>query len=280
MTTTAVRKYYEETRFDYNVAWFTSRNLSIHFGFYDEHAQRHDDAVLNANRVMAEAAGIRPGERVLDAGCGVGGAAFWLAENRGVSVTGITLVAQQVDDCQAKAAEFGLSEKTDFQQASFLDAPFPDASFDVVWACESVCHAENKADFYREAARLLRPSGRVVMADFMRFRRPMEPKVESKMLRGFNGWAVGDIDSGQEYFDTASAAGFENIVIRDCSKYVRVSFRNVLRHCRRWLWLGKILLALGVRSRVQHGNLAGTVDICETFLDGEWFYGLLTAVKQ
>lgn len=280
MNTDHIKKYYDDTRFDYNVAWFTNRNLSIHFGFYDEHANRHDNAVLNTNRVMADAVNIQPGERVLDAGCGVGGTAFWLVEHRGAIVTGITPVKHQVDACQTKAKELGLSEQADFQQVSYLETGFPDSSFDVVWACESVCHAENKADFYREAARLLKPGGRLVMAEYMRFHRPMEEPSESKMLRGFSGWAISDIDAGKEHFDMATQAGLEKIIIRDCSKYVRVSFRNVWRHCKRWLWLGKILRAVGIRSKVQHGNLTGTIDICETFLDGHWFYGLLTAVKK
>ena len=48
------------------------------------------------NRVLADRAGIRPGQRVLDAGCGVGGSSLWLAEQRGAAVVGITPVASQV----------------------------------------------------------------------------------------------------------------------------------------------------------------------------------------
>ncbi len=279
-TQSKIIDYYNETRFDYNVAWSTNKNLSIHFGFYDQNANRHEEAVLNTNRFMADRVGVKKGQRILDAGCGVGGAAFWLAANKGAFVTGITPVAHQVQVCNEMAAKLGLQGNTEFVEADYLAIPFPDDSFDVVWACESVCHAENKIAFYEEAFRVLKPGGRLVMAEYMRYCRPLPAVAENRMLAGFSGWAINDIDSGAEHYRMAEKSGFENISINDCSARVRVSFRNVLRHCKRWLWLDRILLLLKIRSKVQHGNLVGTIGICETFLDGHWFYGLLTAAKK
>ncbi|HNM26892.1 MAG TPA: hypothetical protein PKL15_15730, partial [Saprospiraceae bacterium] len=74
-----VQTYYALTGFDYRIIWAGGRNLAVHFGYYDEHANRHQDALDNLNRALADYAGIRPGERVLDAGCGRGSAVFWLA---------------------------------------------------------------------------------------------------------------------------------------------------------------------------------------------------------
>jgi len=274
-----IKAYYNETQSDYNNAWFTDKTLAIHFGFYDENATTHEEAVLNVNRVMANLVDVKKGERVLDAGCGVGGAALWLAKNKEARVTGISPVAHQIEKGNAKALEMGLSHLADFQELSFLDTQFPNETFDVVWACESVCHAANKDEFYQEAFRILKPGGRLVMAEYMRFQRPMNKKAEKQLLRGLSGWAIKDIDSGKEHFEHAKNIGFRQVIIRDYSKYTRVSLRNLLRHVDRWLWLGKILVSLGLRSKVQHGNLAGSKDICETFLDGHWFYGLLTAQK-
>lgn len=228
---------------------------------------------------MADMAGVKKGQKILDAGCGVGGAAFWLAANKNAFVSGITPVAHQVQTCNEMATKLGLQESTEFVESDYLDMPFADASFDVVWACESVCHAEKKLAFYKEASRVLKPGGKIVMAEYMRYHRQLPKDAENTMLNGFSGWAINDIDSGAEHYHMALESGFENILINDCSAYVRVSFRNVLRHCKRWLWLGRILLSLKVRSKVQHGNLVGTIGICETFLNGHWFYGLLTAKK-
>src|SRR5439155_14864192 len=75
--------YYEETWLDFRVLWMTLGNPAIHFGYWDEGTRRHGQSLDNMNRVMADIACVSQGDRVLDAGCGVGGAAFWLAQNRG-----------------------------------------------------------------------------------------------------------------------------------------------------------------------------------------------------
>ena len=53
--------------------WEVHKNYSLHFGFHEKNHMRHNDAVVNANRVLAEIARIRAGDRILDAGCGWGG---------------------------------------------------------------------------------------------------------------------------------------------------------------------------------------------------------------
>ena len=52
---------------------------ALHFGMRDGAADDHFAALLHTNRVLADAADVRPGSRVLDAGCGIGGSALWLA---------------------------------------------------------------------------------------------------------------------------------------------------------------------------------------------------------
>src|SRR5215207_8911507 len=66
-----VHTYYDHTRFDYRTMW-SRRSRAVHFGYYDEHADKHADALHNLNRVLADLAGIQPGESILDAGCGWG----------------------------------------------------------------------------------------------------------------------------------------------------------------------------------------------------------------
>src|SRR5919112_1843604 len=50
----------------------------------------------------------------------------------------------------------------DFLEASYFDMPFEDNSADVVWAIESVCHAKDKFQFYKEAFRVLKPGGKLI----------------------------------------------------------------------------------------------------------------------
>ncbi|MEP7189784.1 MAG: methyltransferase domain-containing protein, partial [Roseiflexaceae bacterium] len=162
----AVIAYYDQTWLDYRLFWLNRRTLSVHFGYTDPTTRGHTDALLNMNRVLADRAAIQPGTRVLDAGCGVGGSSLWLAQARDAIVVGITPVASQVARARRFAAMRKLGDQITFEQADYTNTPFPDASFDVVWALESLCHAPAKAAFYREVARLLRPGGRLVLAEY------------------------------------------------------------------------------------------------------------------
>ena len=68
-------------------------DLGLHCGFFDAQHRAHDEAILNMNRVLASAAGISQQDRVLDAGCGIGGSAIWLARKIGARVTGEPAIA-------------------------------------------------------------------------------------------------------------------------------------------------------------------------------------------
>ncbi len=86
-------------------------------------------------------------DHVLDAGCGVGGAALYLAENRNLPVTGITLSEKQLEFSKQNAIKRGLDDKVSFQLMDFTQTSFEDESFDMIWACESVCHTPDRRLF-------------------------------------------------------------------------------------------------------------------------------------
>ncbi len=82
------------------------------------------------NRALADRIGMRPGQRVLDAGCGVGGSALWLAREGGVEVVGVTLVASQVERARRFAAEVGMAERVTFALDDYASRSFPAGAFD------------------------------------------------------------------------------------------------------------------------------------------------------
>ncbi len=101
----SIRSYYDATTADYRFLWLNPDNRAMHFGYWDEVTRSHGESLVNLNRVLAREIGIRPGQRVLDAGCGVGGSAIWLAKTFGVEVVGITPVAGQVRQARRYAKQ-------------------------------------------------------------------------------------------------------------------------------------------------------------------------------
>jgi len=271
--------YYDHTRLDYKYAWDNSLTPAVHFGYYDEQASKHDDALMNTNRVLAERVNIKAGEKVLDAGCGKGGSSFWLAINKEVEAVGITPVKSQIADCLAQAQKLNLENKTSFVQADYCDTPFSDKTFDVVWACESLCHAKDKSKFYAEAYRLLKSGGRIIIAEYLRDKRPLENNGEHLLKSWLNRWAIEDIDSKEEHFEHARQAGFENIQIENVTDNMKISLRNLYNNSRKWFWLSRIFRAIGTRSKGAHENMRASIIQYEALQEKLWNYAFISAVK-
>lgn len=224
-----VAEYYRATRTAYRVAW---SGLHLHYGFDRLDGARHShrgqlDAMVEA---LAEMGGIAASERVLDAGCGVGGSSIWLSERRGAQVIGLTIVPHQVAQAHTSARRRlgpGYARRVDFVQGDYTCTPFSDAYFDVVWALESACHAQSKAAFLREAYRVLRPGGRLVLGDGFRARRPLVD--EQLFLRVMAGWQVPDLLTSEEFMDAARDAGFAEIAGCDVTSHVLFSARRMAR---------------------------------------------------
>jgi cyclopropane fatty-acyl-phospholipid synthase-like methyltransferase len=223
-----IRAYYDQTWWDYRWLWLSQRNYAIHFGFWDSNTRSHEQSLLNMNHALAMAIGVEPGMRALDAGCGVGGSALWLARERQSAVVGVTLVASQVTRARAFARRAGLDGQATFAQRDYCATGFPDASFDVVWALESACHAPDKPALLREARRLLRPGGRLGMVEYMLVSRPLVRAADEALMTSWlSGWAIPDIATPEEWTGWATRAGFDAVRLADITPHVLPSFQRL-----------------------------------------------------
>lgn len=274
-----VVRYYNQTWADYRVIWLSRVNYAFHFGYHDAPRMPHKRALVRHNEVMADIAQVKPGDLVLDAGCGVGGTSCWLAEHRGATVVGITLVPNQVERARAIAVRRGVSDSTRFEVADYSRIPYPDASFDVVWAQESLCHSADKAATYREFRRVLRPGGRLVVAEYMRTTRSLAP-LDTRIVRGWlAGWMMPDLDTFQEHQDSAGAV-FDQVEVRNATPFVRPSLRRLFFRSAALYPLAVLLRLLRVRSATQHGNVRASVLQYLALRRAAWGYGILLARRR
>src|SRR5687767_12929404 len=132
-------QYYRESENAYKDSWDLDKSLAIHYGYWDKKVRSFSESLVRMNEVMMETANIKPGEKVLDAGCGVGGSSIFLASTIGCRVTGITLSPAQVGKARINAETKNVSGLVDFRVMDYCATSFEDNSFDVVWGCESVC---------------------------------------------------------------------------------------------------------------------------------------------
>ncbi|MGH3818968.1 MAG: class I SAM-dependent methyltransferase, partial [Pseudonocardiaceae bacterium] len=144
---------------------------------------------------------------------------------------------------------------------------------------ESMCHAPDKAAFYQEAARLLRPGGRVVVADFVRVARPLDLTGEQLVHEWLEGWAVPDIDTPSEHLAHLAAAGFAEPRLDDVTVHTRPSLRRLYRLAYWTYPLAVFGRITGIRSVVQHGNVIASIRQYQALRHGAWFYSILSAMK-
>jgi tocopherol O-methyltransferase len=269
-----LRAYYEDSWFDYRFLWLDRTTRALHFGYEQPGERSHAASLLALNHVMAEHVRLRRGERVLDAGCGVGGTSMWLAEQYGAEVVGINLVDDHVERARRYARERGLGQAVRFERADYTATGFDAASFDVVWAQESACHAPDKTTFAQEAARLLRPGGRLVMAEYILQPGPPEPDVAAWE----EGWEMTLAD--RLGWETAlGSAGLVDVEFDDITDKVRRSLRRLDRLCKGLRPVASVLHKVGIRSDAQQRNIAGSLAMGRALAAQRWFYAIVTAQR-
>ncbi len=103
--------------------------------------------------------GLRPGMKVLDVGCGVGGPAREMAKFIGCQIVGITINQRQIDHAVELTAQAGLGHLCTFLKGDFLklDEHFASESFDAAYAIEATVHAPSLKEVYAGIAKVLKP---------------------------------------------------------------------------------------------------------------------------
>lgn len=117
-----------------------------------------------ATREIMAALSPTPDQHLLDIGSGIGGPARLLASEKGVKITGIDLTPEFCDVAVMLTEKTGLSGLLDFRQGSALELPFDDVSFDGAYTHNVTMNIPDKASFYAEAHRVVKPGGLFVSA--------------------------------------------------------------------------------------------------------------------
>jgi cyclopropane fatty-acyl-phospholipid synthase-like methyltransferase len=207
----SVAAFYDASNLIYRLFVYNALSLGIHYGFWDQDTTSIHHALLNENREVMELAKIRETSRVLDAGCGVGGTAIYIAKHTGAHVVGLSLSARQIASAKRHAIRYSVADRTDFLVGTYMHIPAPAQTYDAVYGIESVCHAQPLEQFLQEAYRVLKPGGRLVIADGYRKRDPQNEQEEKVYRRFLYGYCLEHIGSAADMTGQLMRTGFTGV---------------------------------------------------------------------
>lgn len=272
-------QYYDDCEQDYKLFWDLERSSAMHAGYWDKTTSNLHEALMRENEILAQMAQIKETDHVLDAGCGVGGSSIFLMEHYHCKVTGITLSRNQVDKARHKAQKKHFKSPPNFLVRDFCETGFPDAFFDVVWGIESVCHAEDKSQFIREAYRVLKPGGRIIIADGFMNSDSLTEEESFEMSKWLNGWGVHTLEMADNFHGFLAQYGFQNIIAKDVTSHVMPSSRRLYYISFPAYLLSKLGEFVGMRSKNQTANIKGAYYQYKTLRKELWKYWFFYAIK-
>jgi tocopherol O-methyltransferase len=206
-----ISEYYDYTINFYKYFWH-GETRAIHYGVWYKETKSHTEALLNTNKLIEEYGCLRDGMRVLDAGCGVGGTAFFLSRKYKISVDGITLSLKQVNKAKELKDRYNL-QNLDFSLQDYSHTNFQDGTFDLIYGIESICYEKDKKDFIKEAHRLLKPGGKLIIWDgFLEKPENQLTTQEFGWYKNFcDGFALLNLAEQNVFSSDLKSIGFTNI---------------------------------------------------------------------
>ncbi|GAC1363223.1 MAG: hypothetical protein NVSMB32_04560 [Actinomycetota bacterium] len=145
--------------------------------------------------------------------------------------------------------------------------------------CESIAHSPDQRDTLAEAYRVLRPGGRLIVRDVYQRREPVDAVDEKLMTVWYDAWVMPTLPTPEQFLSYVSGAGFAQVRMEDVTATGIRSGRHLYRMSLAALPFAVAMHKLGLRSKVQHTNVTGSIAAWKGYKRGLWTAGHTSAVK-
>ena len=231
-----VADHYDELDPIYRDLW----GEDVHHGLWRTGRENVAEAVAALSELVGRTLNFSVGDALVDIGCGYGGTARRFAA-LGAKVTGLSV-------SQAQIARAMPHEGVTLRVEDWLENSLPDASFDGAYAIESSEHMTDKPAFFAQAARILKPGGRLVVCAWLANEPVPQWQVDHLLRPICDEGRLPSMGTAADYERMARDAGFVGCTYTDISDAV----------ARTWtICLGRFLHAFATRADVRRIALSG-----------------------
>ena len=164
------------------------------------------------------------GARVLDAGCGAGFVAIFMAQIGGFNVEGIDLTPHHITKATQNVQNAGLDDQISVRVGDYHDLhDFQDDSFDGIYTMETLVHSTDPEKVLREFYRLLKPGGRLAMHEYDHLPASDAPSsfsMEARQIAAIAGLPAFEAFELDDLKKLAIKVGYEDVELSDISNHI------------------------------------------------------------
>ncbi|MBR9921248.1 MAG: methyltransferase domain-containing protein [Bacteroidetes bacterium] len=225
-----IRDFYDQSTH----LWLDTWGEHMHHGYYGPDGKEKKDrrqAQIDLIEKLLDWGDTRSATQILDAGCGVGGSARYLAARFKARVLGMTLSPVQAEEGALYNRKAGLEDQVQIEVRDMMRVQKADGPFDLIWSMESAEHIADKQQLFERFSDVLAPGGSLLMATWCH-RKPIptlsrkEQKLLAKLYRIYN---LPPMVDGEQLASFAEAAGLKSVLQEDWSDAVAPFWQEVIR---------------------------------------------------
>lgn len=219
--------------------WLDTWGEHMHHGHYGADGslkKDHLQAQIDLIEELLRWGGVEQASAILDAGCGVGGSARYLAQRFGANVLGLTLSPVQAEQGMRFTKKAKLESRVEIAAQDLMSLSPDKGPFTLIWSLESAEHIGDKKRLLELFYDLLTPGGQFLMATWCHRNEPPELKTsETKLLESLcELYHLPPMISVKRFEQLALDTGFREVKSGDWSQAVAPFWNAVIRSAISW----------------------------------------------